>query len=290
MPDQERFKYFLQQADQVRRSLAAMENPQVSLEEKKYRLLDIATASMNWEKAYEQLSLTEEECFIRYVIAGKALIILRRVRNEISTTPVEEKKAALLDKVKQLTTELHSSLLSRNLIQEPEILSHLEFEVGDVPIAAMIQNVKTVTSELPEFISYLLDSNEKSLIRKILNVNGKWNSKEVLKQIQDKRVLVVTAMSSGAMIMPFFVDALNKVGVNAELEICCPEVTSSNILDKFRLSEQVLTSPKRAQQIELILILDDVVSHGTTMELMRRAICQKYGSDIPLIVGTPGLV
>jgi hypoxanthine-guanine phosphoribosyltransferase len=177
--------------------------------------------------------------------------------------------------------------LSLNLITEPEKLVLLEAEMRETPIAATMQKVHTVTNTLPRYISLLLRNHEESLIQMILAMNGMQQFEKIFALMMGKKVLVVTAMSSGAMIMPFFIEALRRKGVQAELEVCCPELEPPKVKDKFRLSRNIFVPLRITKSPELILVLDDVINYGATISLMVEAMQKKYGANTPMIMGTP---
>jgi hypoxanthine-guanine phosphoribosyltransferase len=274
------------QTEQIFLDLAAAQNPEVTDRDKMHRLQDLDAATNAWISAYDNLALSENERLKRLVISGKILVVFRRIRKLISLAPDASTKADLLTTVHDLADILFLALTSSDPIEEPPQLQVLVQEAGNTPIAAMMQNVQTITELLPKCISLLNSQKEERLIRHIFIINCITDSRSVLSQIAGKRIRIVTAMSSGAMIMPFFREALQRTGIQADLEICCPEVTSPWSTDKFNLSNQVAVERPNGEAPDILLVLDDVVNEGKTIQRIVAAMRQKYGTNIPIIAGT----
>ena len=77
------------QISQVFSDLSATDNSEVTDRDKIHRLQDLETAGDTWLRAYDNLSISDTERLRRLVLAGKTLVVFRRIRKLISSTPDE---------------------------------------------------------------------------------------------------------------------------------------------------------------------------------------------------------
>jgi hypothetical protein len=245
-------------------------------------------AQTQWEEAYKGIILPEGEPFIRYSIAVKTLMILRKCRQRLNGPLTEEERTSLFERIHSLVIKIPEQFLSSDEMEEPSELLSLEAELGEILPAALVQNIFTVTTHLPMHISEALSNQSvEDLLLEIFAANNIHEDiSRVIEEVKGKRLLIVSGLSSGAMRIPFLIEAAKKAGIkDIFLEVHSPVVRPSNAENRYELTELNIM-PKPMNPIpEIIWVLDDTISNGDTLRVLVSSTRARYGENVRIISG-----
>ena len=255
---------------------------------------EFAPNQAHWLEAYSSLRLSDEEVSRRFIIVLRTLLALRNLRGYLSEEPLHgDSSQQLLRLATKVIHSLELELLSPNTGSDPQDLVNLEAQFSWLPPATVNSSFTTITHYLPEGLSFLFQSYFDFFICYFLSLNRPDLNPELkpslffekLETIRDKKILVIAPLSAGAVVAPFFVNALQKLGFNAFLEVCAPLLDSQQSKSHQNLTDEVIMLQEKTTQPDLIVLLDDRVGQGDTMHRVHAATEKKYGNAIEILGG-----